>query len=203
MQGQYTRARRIVGSTFYPNLWLVEHRHNMAAVAIDDPDGTPDTVDLESVAKDSGWSTPTYASDVHMSDGLGWWGWGMYGTDGGFTPLEYATRAQAVDALLTKFPGATLCADRKAPNAAAISRVLRKAGYWIISNQSSVTREGIRVVQHGRGALASVSVRLWVDGWTPEHEREVRADMRQTIVAAGYRVGPSDEGVSVWAWPVS
>jgi hypothetical protein len=200
VKGQYTRARRIIGYTFHPNLWFVEHAHNMAAVAIDDPDGTPDTIDLDSASKDSGWHTPACMGDVRMADGLSWWGWGMYGTDGRYAPLEYATRAQAIECLMGEFPGATLCAERKRPNAASVSRVLRKAGYWIISNQSSVTRDGIRVVQHGRDKFASVSVRLWVDDWSPEREREVRADMNRILAVAGYRVGSFDGDVSVWAW---
>lgn len=202
MRDQYRTARRVVGHTFYPNLWVVENAHMISVVAIDNPAATPDTVDLNSVAKNCGFHTPAYAIKAEQANGDRWSGWKLYGTDGMITPCEGATRAEVIGCLLIDFPGGELCATPKAPNASAVSRVLRKAGWWVISNQSGAMRSGIRVVQNGRGVLASVTVRLWVDEWTTAHKREAAADMRRQLTAAGYRVSTDDDArVTVWPWP--
>jgi hypothetical protein len=204
MRDQYRTARRVVGHTFYPNLWIVEKARSITAVAIDNMNDTPDTVNLDSVAKNCGFQVPAYAIKSTQADGDTWSGWKLYGTDGMLNPFEGATRAEIIDYLVMQFPGGTLCAPPKPPNAASVSRMLRKAGWWIISNQSGAMRSGIRVVQIGRGVLAHVAVRIWVDEWTPAQARDAVAEMRDQLTAAGYRLAPEDgrtSHITILPWP--
>lgn len=109
MKDQYRRARRITGSTFYTNLWLVEdNAHSISVVAIEDAHVTPADVDLASVARDSGFHVPAYALRQVKARGDAWSGWGMYCTDGSFDPLEHVTRAEVIGYLVDQFPGAEL-----------------------------------------------------------------------------------------------
>ena len=94
---------------------------------------------------------------------------------------------------------------RKQPNASAISRLLRKSGYWVISNQSGRGRSGIRVVQTGRGVLTSVSVRLWVWEMTDTDRYGLSREIRELLAGAGYKVDhwttTGAPCVTVHRWP--